>query len=164
MSVLGWASLLVGTMAYTCLFKKWEFRTVLVLSNIIGLLGGLIGAVFILDLHKSIGFSDKGFYAVQSFILESLCMAFLDLPLMVLFAKITPQRIEGTIFALLTGTINFSTSVLLPAIGSAINDAFFKITKDNITSTNMVNIAWLSTGVALLPLLVICLVPRRSEV
>jgi hypothetical protein len=33
-------------------------------------------------------------------------IAFSTLPLMALFAKITPKRIEGTIFAFLTGTWN----------------------------------------------------------
>lgn len=41
---------------------------------------------------------------------------------MVLFAKITPENIEATLFAFLTGTFNFAFSVLAPISGSTIND------------------------------------------
>ena len=43
------------------------------------------------------------------------------LPIMALFAKITPAKMEGTIFAFLTGTKNFSNIFLSPAIGVLIN-------------------------------------------
>ena len=39
-------------------------------------------------------------------------MAFMTLPIMAMFAKITPRRIEGTMFAFFTGTSNLSGGVL----------------------------------------------------
>lgn len=43
------------------------------------------------------------------------------LPIMALFAKITPPQIEGTIFAFLTGTKNLSNIFISPALGVFIN-------------------------------------------
>jgi len=40
---------------------------------------------------------------------------------MALFGKITPPRIEGTIFAFLTGTMNFTYSFIMPGMGTLIN-------------------------------------------
>ena len=56
------------------------------------------------------------------------------LPTMALFAKITPRNIEGTIFALLTGTTNLSYQVIAPLIGSWLNNAFVvpQVTADNL--------------------------------
>ena len=61
--------------------------------------------------------------------LEALSMSFFDLPIMVLFAKITPKNIEGTVFALLTGLINLGSGVLSPLTGSIIDDLFVHVTK-----------------------------------
>jgi hypothetical protein len=41
---------------------------------------------------------------------------------MALFAKITPKRVEGTVFAFLTGTSNFDGSVMQPLMGAWINN------------------------------------------
>ena len=91
-------------------------------------------------------------------------MAFFDLPIMVLFAKITPQHIEGTVFAFLTGTINFASGVLRPSIGSFINDVTFKVNKDNLSDDNMLKLNWLATLMSLLPLLFMWLIPMRKDV
>ena len=43
------------------------------------------------------------------------------LPTLALFAKITPTKIEGTVFAFLTGTTNLANNVLAPLVGVWIN-------------------------------------------
>ena len=48
-------------------------------------------------------------------------MSFMTLPIMAVFAKITPRRIEGTMFAFFTGTSNLSGGVMQPAVGSFYN-------------------------------------------
>ena len=51
---------------------------------------------------------------------------------MALFAKITPKRIEGTIFAFLTGTSNLDQSVLQPLLGNFVN-LFVGVNKDDLS-------------------------------
>lgn len=56
------------------------------------------------------------------------------LPTLALFAKITPTKIEGTVFAFLTGTTNLASSVISPLIGAWINDSFIGVTADNLSN------------------------------
>jgi hypothetical protein len=51
---------------------------------------------------------------------ETISSCLVLLPLMVLFAKITPKRIEATAFAFLTGTSNF-TGTLRGFVGYLVN-------------------------------------------
>lgn len=164
MNTLAYVALLTGSILYQSVFSKKEFRVALTLENFLSFFGGLLGAIFVLDLHKQIGLGNEVFYAVQSFFLEALSMSFFDLPIMVLFAKITPKNIEGTVFALLTGLINMANGVLSPLSGSVINDLFVEVTMDNLTSDNMSYLAWIETFMALLPLLFMWLIPLRKDV
>lgn len=49
-----------------------------------------------------------------------------------LFIKICPEGIEGTVYAALLGTTNFSHNVVQPLVGSYINDKFIGVTYNNI--------------------------------
>ena len=65
---------------------------------------------------------------------------------MALFAKITPKRIEGTIFAFLTGTWNLDATVIQPLMGNFIN-GFVGVTKDDLS------------GYSTLMLIALCVTP-----
>mmetsp|Transcript_6406 Transcript_6406/g.10866 ORF Transcript_6406/g.10866 Transcript_6406/m.10866 type:complete len:144 (+) Transcript_6406:55-486(+) len=137
----------------------------LAISNLIVFVGGIVGVALILDLHKIyLSMSDFHFYLVLAVFQDSLLLAFVDLPLMVLFAKIIPEHIEGTVFAFLTGTINFSSNSLSPMVGSIINDNTVQITLSNMTSHNFVYLAWAESILSLTPLLYMSLIPLKSQV
>lgn len=55
------------------------------------------------------------------------------LPTLALFAKITPPKIEGTVFAFLTGTTNLANNVIAPMIGVWINENFVGVTADDLS-------------------------------
>lgn len=93
---------------------------------------GILGAIFVADIHQKVGLSNEVYYVLLACFENALGMAFFDLPIMSLFAKITPPNIEGTIFAMLTGFINLSSSVLAPLCGTIINSIFFNVTTDNL--------------------------------
>lgn len=76
---------------YAKCLKSWEFRTVMTLANLWSFLGGAFGLMFLGGWNEKIGLSDKMFYACYIFLIEALGMAFIDLPGMVLLAKITPK-------------------------------------------------------------------------
>lgn len=92
MGVLGNISLMLGSIMYSKYFFKWESRTILTVSNLIVFFGGILGAALVLDINRWFGINDVFFYGIQSFFLNSLLMAFVDLPCMVLFAKIIPKK------------------------------------------------------------------------
>lgn len=52
--------------------------------------------------------------------------SFFFIPLMSYVAQVTPKNIEGTVFALMTGAINLSFTVVSPLIGNVINDFIFR--------------------------------------
>jgi hypothetical protein len=56
--------------------------------------------------------SDYFFVWFQDVVFSSVALCFSTLPTMALFAKVTPKRIEGTMFAFLTGTSNFDSIVI----------------------------------------------------
>lgn len=53
-----------------------------------------------------IGVPDVVMVVMSGFVMEALIFAFNMLPLMVLMAKVTPPKVEATIFAFLTSTRN----------------------------------------------------------
>ena len=56
------------------------------------------------------------------------------LPTLAIFAKITPPKIEATVFAFLTGTTNMASSVLSPLVGVYINEHFIHVTANDLTN------------------------------
>ena len=58
MTVLAWVSLLCGTLLFAKIFKSWEFRNVLCITNVLGFVGGLLGISFILNWHHAVGLTD----------------------------------------------------------------------------------------------------------
>ena len=67
------------------------------------------------------GISDYAFIIFTDVVFGAISMSFGTLPILALFAKITPKRIEGTMYAFLTGASNLDNSVISPAMGSWIN-------------------------------------------
>ena len=128
LTLLGFATLLTGTMAYERFLKNYEVRKLLEWNILIGSLGCFINLIFAMRLNLLIGISDIAFVLVSSVITDTLSTAFSQLPVLVLFAKITPKNIEATVFALFTGVLNLSAIVISPNMGIIINQTFVGVT------------------------------------
>jgi hypothetical protein len=72
--------------------------------------------------NLSCGINDLSFLFFTNIVFGTVSIAFSTLPIMALFAKITPRRIEGTMFAFLTGTSNLDGGVIQPMMGAWINN------------------------------------------
>lgn len=83
---------------------------------------------------------------------------------MVLFAKVIPKNIEGTVFAFLTGTINFGNGIISPITGSVLNDVFVDVTRDNMKNSNMVKLAWIEAYTSLIPIVFLKLIPLKKDI
>jgi hypothetical protein len=68
-----------------------------------------------------IGMNDIIFIVLTDTIFGVISLAMNTLPTLALFARVTPRKIEGTVFAFLTGTTNLANSVISPMIGVWIN-------------------------------------------
>lgn len=77
---------------------------------------------------------------------------------MVLFAKLIPANIESSMFALLTGLMNFSNLFAAKMLGNYIN-TFFGVDEDNLTDLWKLYVVQIAC--CLIPGLFICLLPNR---
>jgi hypothetical protein len=81
---------------------------------------------------------------------------------MVLFAKITPNNIEATCFAFLTGTLNFSNGVLAPLVGSKINDLFIGVTSEDLSRFKI--LCFITMITSFIPFTFLKLIPLKEEI
>ena len=82
------------------------------------------------------------------------------LPLMVMFAKITPKRIEATGFAFLTGTSNLNGTIK-GLIGSFINTKFVGVTQSDLSKYYV--LVLISSVTSVIPVFYIWLLPLRAD-
>lgn len=80
---------------------------------------------------------------------------------MVLFAKLIPANIESSMFALLTGLMNFSNLFASKMLGNYIN-TFFGVTEENLGELWKLYIVQIFCCV--IPVFFICLLPNRMAV
>jgi len=93
-------------------------------------------------------------------IFGALGLAMGTLPMMAMFAKITPKKIEGTVFAFLTGTTNLAHTVISPMVGVWINSTFVGVTtKDLSNYSTLCFIVFISSFFAFIAL---PLIPLKS--
>jgi hypothetical protein len=121
LGVLGYFCLLLGSSAYNYGFHKMEFRTLCVISILLSLCFAPLSMMFVLRKNIEYGLPDMFVIIFTEIVSDVFGQCLGLLPLMVLFAKITPKRIEATGFAFLTGTSNLTGSIR-GLIGTLINN------------------------------------------
>lgn len=92
-----------------------------------------LNILFVLRMNQDYGLSDMFVIIFTDVVTDVISQCLVKLPMMVLFAKITPKRIEATAFAFLTGTFNF-TGTMRGLVGSAVNSAFVGVTQDDLSN------------------------------
>ena len=80
---------------------------------------------------------------------------------MVLFAKITPKRVEATAFALLTGTSNL-TGTVRSFVGSKVNEWFVGVTQEDLS--NYWVLVLISAAMGITPLLYLWILPTKASI
>lgn len=88
--------------------------------------------------------------------------AFMFIPLLAIYTKITPKSIEGTIFAVLTGIFNLSISVVSVLMGNFLNSEFAHVTKKD--QSGMKNLAICNLVLSVLCLVTPRLIPLISQI
>ena len=84
-------------------------------------LGLTLDYLFACRYNVQWGIPNLVFLFFTDIVFSTLSYTLFLLPIMALFGKITPPKIEGTIFAFLTGTMNFTYSFIMPGMGTLIN-------------------------------------------
>ena len=101
-----------GVVIYGVFLRRIEVRWVLFWYNVINVIGSFLNYAFAMRWNLSWGIPDMYFIIFSDVVFGALTTAFQLLPLLSMFAKICPKRIEGTMFAFLTGAWNLDQSVL----------------------------------------------------
>ena len=127
-----------------------------------GVIGGFIGLIFAMRLNLSLGISDLAFVILSSLITDTLSTAFSQMPVLVLFAKITPPNIEATVFALFTGLFNLSSIVISPNVGILINKLFVGVTLDNLS--DYYKLVFIQLMLSFIPIFLQFLIPMKYEI
>ena len=76
LTVLGFVTLLFGTMVYNKYFKEYEIRKLLEWNIVIGFIGCFIGIAFALRLNKAMGVNDLVFVIFTTCVTDTLSLAF----------------------------------------------------------------------------------------
>ena len=159
--VLGYFCLSMGTVFYNLYCKEKECRTLMKWACCLGVIGAVFSYCFAMRWNVAVGINDVVFLALSDLVLGTFGLAFSNLPMMVLFAKITPNHIEATFFAFVTGTSNFCNGVISPFIGSQLNDLLVGVTDKDLSKYPILMIISMFTSV--LPFLFLHLIPLREE-
>ncbi len=69
----------------------------------------------------ALGINDLVFLVLTGVVTETFGLAFSQLPILILFAKLTPKHVEASFYALLTGLFNMCNTVIAPMMGVFIN-------------------------------------------
>lgn len=128
----------------------------------IGIFGSFIMLMFVLRLNLKFGIGDLTLIIFSSIVTDTLGLAFSMLPTLVLFAKITPKNIEATVFAMLTGVFNLSSTVCSPMAGVIINRFFVNVTTENLE--NFYILVIIQLVLSFVPLFLIRLIPSKQEI
>jgi len=130
-TLIGSICSVIGVLLYEAFLKETEVRTVLAWNVALAVLAAWLNYCFAMRWNLEVGISDYFFIIFTDVVFGAITTAFGTLPLMALFAKITPRRIEGTIFAFLTGTSNLDAGVLQPMVGTFIATQIVDIDKSD---------------------------------
>jgi predicted MFS family arabinose efflux permease len=132
LGLVGYVCLFCGTYLFHRYFKNFEMRTLILIDAVIAVLLAPMTFMFIFRVNLKYGIPDMALLVFSETVSDVLSMAFIFLPMSVLFAKITPKNIEATCFALLAGVSNFRNTAR-GWVGSVINDQYVHVTKDDLS-------------------------------
>lgn len=161
-NVLGYGCLSLGTIYYNLYLKDREIRTLFKWACYLGVISSTVNYIFAMRWNLAVGISDTALIVCSDIVLGTLGLAFTNLPMMVLFAKITPNNIEATFFAFLTGTSNFSNGIISPNVGSKLNEWFVGVTSKDLSQYHV--LMGISTFTSMIPFAFLWLIPLKSEI
>ena len=149
-------------MYYEAYLKDLEVRRVLYWSTIFSVISAISSYAFAVRFNVLIGVNDIVFILLTDTMFGVISLAMNTLPTLALFAKITPTKIEGTVFAFLTGTTNLANSVLSPMVGVWLNEKFVGVTADDLSKYKDLCLIGIVSSV--LGFLILPLIPLKSDI
>jgi len=98
---------LIGALIYRAFGRNVDTRIMIVIAISTDVIGNFLQYSLAKRWNLELEVSDMFMLLFTDAVTNTLSTLLFTLPILSLFAKITPPKIEGTIFAFLTGTLNF---------------------------------------------------------
>jgi Na+/melibiose symporter-like transporter len=162
LGIVGQITSVFGTIYYEKQLKDIEVRTLLFWSTVVSVISSLASYCFAMRWNLLIGLTDILFVVLTDTIFGTVSLALNTLPTLALFAKITPHKIEGTVFAFLTGTCNLASNVMSPIVGVYLNETFVNVTAEDLSKYNQLCLIGFITS--FLGFLLLPLIPLKTDI
>ena len=153
---------LIGTFIYKAYGRAADTRTLIIYGTLSVVVGAFLNYVLVRRWNIEMGISDYVFIFFTDSVVVITQTVLFQIPLMALFAKITPKRIEGTTYATLTGTFNLSFSVISPAMGTAINHRFVGVTAEDLSDYQ--TLVLINLVGCILSFVLVFLIPSKEQI
>jgi len=121
--------LFIGAIMYSLCLKRVPFRCMMAFACLVNFLSAIGCFLFVKDI--TFGLSELEFLVITSTLGDTLYNACVQLPSMVVFAKIISPNIETSMFAMLMGLLNLANFFLAKQLGNLIN-LLVGVTEDNL--------------------------------
>ena len=158
LSVVSYAALFLGVSLYSMCLLSVQIRWMMVIACCINLFGAVTTLLFTRGMF--LGMPPLVFLIMTTTVTDTLYNAFTQMPAMVLFAKLIPESVESSMFALLTGLMNFS---LYAAQELAIFvNSFIGVNSDSLN--RLWELYAIQAGCCCIPLLFVCILPSKAQV
>ena len=163
LGVLGFLTLLISTFIYNGVLKNLEMRNMMITACAINLIGSATTVLYTKQL--TFGLSPLAFVCLTSTVTDTLYNAYTTLPAMVLFAKLIPENVESSMFALMTGLLNFSNLFASKELGLILNK-FVGVyyTEDSNNLEKCWQLYLIQACCCVLPMMFVWLLPTKTEI
>lgn len=131
-------------------------------ATVFHLVGDFLNYSFAKRWNLEIGIDDIVYVFVTDAVVATVKVVLYSMPILALFAKITPKKIEGSTFAALTGTLNLSNVVIAPAVGTWVNHQFVGVTKDDLSRYDILCLIAVCT--ASVSFVLLFLIPTKAQI
>jgi hypothetical protein len=160
LQVVGYATLTTGAIAYSMFFKESEFYWMVVFACFVNFTGAVLTMLF---CHgNTFGIPNFLFVILTSTVTDTLYISFARLPLMVLYAKVIPEKVEASLFAFLMGLSNLANNFIAKNWANLINSWV------GCNRSNLEEKVWqlyaAQAACSIIPLFFIWLVPTRVQI
>lgn len=162
LALVAFITAIMGSFSYNWFLKKLEFRTTMIVAHIVIAIAVLGIFWLVTRISKNIfGFNDYLFAFFGDAVIETLFVAFIYMPTLVLQTKIVPKNTEATVYSFFSSLMIFGNQFVSPLFGSFIAN-IFGVTKDNFDSIG--TIVLIEFGLSLAPLALIWILPKNQEI
>jgi MFS family permease len=160
LTLVGFLATIAASVVYNLYFKETQYRKVLVIACLVNFVGALLTMFFCLDF--TFGLPKFLYVMLTATVTDIIWIMCVTLPVLVLFAKLMPERIEASLFAFLMGINNLTAYFVSVNLGNLINlligDSLATLRQDTW------KLFAIQAACSLIPLLFIWLIPTREQI